>query len=152
MRRYTVQVRGKDYVLDVEELTADTFRVVLDDTSLEVRLRSHTDLAQAQITPAITPETRGDQQPAVLPRGAAGATQSAAEAGGAQLAPMPGVIVSVDVAPGAAVKRGQVVVVLEAMKMNNALRAAHDGIVAEVCVQPGQTVAHGDVLLRFVEA
>jgi biotin carboxyl carrier protein len=66
-------------------------------------------------------------------------------------APMPGVILAVDVTAGAHVKRGDVLAVLEAMKMNNAIRSPRDGVVAEVFIQPGQAVVHGDALIRFEE-
>jgi biotin carboxyl carrier protein len=65
---------------------------------------------------------------------------------------MPGVILRVLVAPGAQVRRGQDLAVLEAMKMENMIRAPADGTVAEVCVQPGQQLAHGEVILRYEAA
>jgi propionyl-CoA carboxylase alpha chain len=65
------------------------------------------------------------------------------------LSPMPGLIVAVGVAAGDAVKAGQELCVLEAMKMENVLRAERDGTVAEVKVQPKDTVAAEQVLLTF---
>ncbi len=66
---------------------------------------------------------------------------------GALTAPMPGTVVRVDVEPGAAVTAGQVLVVLEAMKMEHAVRAQSDGTVAEVGVQAGQQVESGALLV-----
>jgi len=62
---------------------------------------------------------------------------------------MPGTILSVAVAAGQAVEVGEVVCVLEAMKMKNPIRATQTGIVAEVMAQPGRTVAYGDLLVRL---
>jgi biotin carboxyl carrier protein len=62
---------------------------------------------------------------------------------------MPGVVLSVDVAPGTPVTRGQVLLVLEAMKMKNALRAESDGVVSRVSVAVGDQVRHGDLLVEF---
>ena len=62
-------------------------------------------------------------------------------------APMPGRVVAVPVAAGAAVERGAVVAILEAMKMENQLRAPQAGCVVEVRVSEGATVDHGAVLL-----
>jgi pyruvate carboxylase subunit B len=59
---------------------------------------------------------------------------------------MPGKVVKVLVAVGDAVKAGQGVVVIEAMKMENELRASRDGTVAAVSVKDGQTVEAGQVL------
>jgi propionyl-CoA carboxylase alpha chain len=66
---------------------------------------------------------------------------------GALVAPMPGTVVRVDVEPGAAVAAGQVLVVLEAMKMEHAVRAAVDGTVSEVGVGAGQQVESGALLV-----
>jgi propionyl-CoA carboxylase alpha chain len=63
--------------------------------------------------------------------------------------PMPGLIVSVAVAPGQEVKLGQELCVLEAMKMENVLRAERDGAIAEVNVAPRDTVAADQILLTF---
>ena len=82
----------------------------------------------------------------------AGASSKAAAASdGAIVAPMPGRIVSVDVAEGDAVTAGQRLVVLEAMKMEQALVAPFDGIVAEVGATPGAQVSDGAVLLRIAQ-
>jgi pyruvate carboxylase len=62
-------------------------------------------------------------------------------------APMPGVIASVAVKPGALVRRGDLLVTLEAMKMETAVRATEDGTVAEVLARPGQAVEAKDLLL-----
>jgi len=67
-------------------------------------------------------------------------------AAGSLIAPMPGTVVRVQAAPGAAVTAGQVLVVLEAMKMEHSVRAPHDGTVAEVRVSAGQAVEAGTVL------
>lgn len=63
---------------------------------------------------------------------------------------MPGTILSVEVKVGQTVETGQVVAVLEAMKMKNPIRAGFEGTVSEIEAAPGQTVAYGDVLVRLV--
>ena len=71
-------------------------------------------------------------------------------AGGDQLiAPMPGRIVSVSTEPGAQVKRGEVLLVLEAMKVQMRLSAPRDGVVAAVRAQPGELVDDGAELVSF---
>ncbi|MDR1213479.1 MAG: acetyl-CoA carboxylase biotin carboxyl carrier protein subunit [Propionibacteriaceae bacterium] len=62
---------------------------------------------------------------------------------------MPGVVLSIEVAPGAPVRHGQTLLVLEAMKMKNELKAPRDAIVADVLVAAGQQVKHGDPLIKF---
>lgn len=69
-----------------------------------------------------------------------------AVASGSLLAPMPGTVVAVKVEAGAEVSAGDVVLVLEAMKMQHTVTAPHDGTVAEINVEPGSQVASGEVL------
>jgi biotin carboxyl carrier protein len=64
-------------------------------------------------------------------------------------APMPGLVVRVQVEPGQAVGAGVGVLVLEAMKMENELRAATAGIVRAVRVRPGEAVEKGQVMVEF---
>ncbi len=65
------------------------------------------------------------------------------------LCPMPGLVVSIAVAEGDAVKAGQALAVVEAMKMENILRAARDGVVAEVHTVAGDSLAVDDVIMEF---
>jgi propionyl-CoA carboxylase alpha chain len=65
------------------------------------------------------------------------------------LSPMPGLVVSIDVAQGQSVRTGEVVAVLEAMKMQNILRAERDGVVKVVSVKSGDSVAADEVLVEF---
>jgi pyruvate carboxylase subunit B len=64
-------------------------------------------------------------------------------------APMPGLVVRVEVGPGDRVAAGQGVVIVEAMKMENELKAPADGVVASVAVEAGQTVEKGALLLTL---
>lgn len=64
-------------------------------------------------------------------------------------APMPGLVVRVEVEEGVAVKAGQGVVVVEAMKMENELKAPADAVVARILVEPGQAVEKGATLVLF---
>ncbi|HVE52790.1 MAG TPA: biotin/lipoyl-containing protein, partial [Ramlibacter sp.] len=65
------------------------------------------------------------------------------------LSPMPGLLVSVAVAPGQSVRAGERLAVIEAMKMENVVVAAHDGVVARVVAKPGDSVAVDEVILEF---
>ncbi len=75
--------------------------------------------------------------------------QGAAEGDGAVLAPMPGCVVAVLVEAGQEVRKGERLMVLEAMKMEQALAAPFDGVVAEVTVAPGAQVPEGTRLARI---
>lgn len=121
MQRYTITVGTKEYAIDVEEVAPDSFQVLVDGQAFDVSLASN-DTTTVQKT---------------------GSSISALTA------PMPGIIVSVDVSVDDVVQRGQPIITLEAMKMKNALLAPHDGVVAEVLARAGQHVDSGDMLVRF---
>ena len=85
--------------------------------------------------------------PVAAPAAAPVAAPAAAPAAGEKLnAPMPGTILEVKTTEGASVKKGDVLVILEAMKMENEILAPRDAVVKQVLVSKGATVASGDAL------
>ncbi|HEX8308594.1 MAG TPA: acetyl/propionyl/methylcrotonyl-CoA carboxylase subunit alpha [Allosphingosinicella sp.] len=80
--------------------------------------------------------------------GAGGGAGGAAASDGALLSPMPGRVISVDVAPGDRVSKGQKLLTLEAMKMEHSLVAPFDGVVAELAAAQGAQVTEGMLLVR----
>ncbi len=100
-------------------------------------------------------EADGSSAPAaaapVAPAAAPKAAPKAAPAAGGEpvKSPMPGTILDVPVKVGQAVKTGDVLVVLEAMKMENEIKAAHDATVASVAVNKGESVDTGAVLVTL---
>jgi glutaconyl-CoA/methylmalonyl-CoA decarboxylase subunit gamma len=74
------------------------------------------------------------------------AAPQASGAGEAIKAPMPGTIFDIKVTTGSAVKKGDVLFILEAMKMENEITAAKDGVVTQISVSKGASVATNDVL------
>ena len=84
--------------------------------------------------------------PAAAPVAAAPAAPAASGAGESITSPMPGNILAVNVAAGDTVKKGQVLMVLEAMKMENEIMAPHDGKVTAVAVTKGAAVESGALL------
>ena len=160
MRRYTVSIDDQSYTIDVLETAADRFEVSVGDQTFEATLEGEADLPGAVISPEIAaPEDarlpalpRVIAQPTPPPASpAAGVPRTAgARAGGDVLAaPMPGVVLKVLVAPGAALRRGDPILVLEAMKMRNTIRSPRNAVVMEVAVEAGQPVGPGDPLVRL---
>ncbi len=166
MRHYQLTVNSNEYEIDIEDISATEFQVTIDGQAVDVTLTAHGDTAQAAITPEMEVLGKSAQPPAaqvpVAPKvsqtvkAAAPRTPSPAVAGGTDLAysmsaPMPGVILEINVAPGASVNKGDVVMVLEAMKMKNDLHASRTGVVESVDVAQGDQVKYGQVLLRFAK-
>jgi biotin carboxyl carrier protein len=153
MRRYAVEVGGRTHVVDVEELTAERFRVRVGGHDFELKLSRAEEVPGAPV--AIAQQAAGGAARAVPPPPVGTLPPLAppplpAAAGAAEVrAPMPGTVTSVEVRPGEAVRRGQTLARLEAMKMLNHVRAPRDGVVARVEVEAGATVGFGDVLLSL---
>ena len=168
MRRYTLEIRGRTFVVDVDDQGADRFRVIVGDEAYDVEVTGDESLAEASIMPSLAPgETRPEtsavsaaagrpSSPATkreaAPRPVPKAAPRAGGGAGSLAAPMPGVILAVSVQSGDTVARGQEIAVLEAMKMQNSIKSPRDGTIAEVCVAPGQAVGHGDAIVRFASA
>ena len=115
------------------------YNVTVNGTAYEITL----EVADAAEIKATAPAAA----PAVAPAPAAVAAPTAAPANGETVtAPMPGTILAVNVSNGAAVKKGDVLMVLEAMKMENEIVAPADGTVASVNVTKGSSVETGAVL------
>ncbi len=139
---------------------ARTYKVYVDGELFEVAVEAPEGVpVVAAAAPAASPGPQPAAAPAPAPQPApapaepkpepAAAPAPAKEAKGEVLAPMPGMVVDVLVKPGDEVKAGDVVVVLEAMKMENALEAPVDGRVQEVLCAKGDNVAKDAVLVTI---
>ncbi|MDR0439510.1 MAG: biotin/lipoyl-binding protein [Candidatus Accumulibacter sp.] len=168
MRRYTLNISNREFVVDVQEIDTDNFEVVVGGETYEVNLSGDESLNEAVIVPGLAQGAAAASAPAVrkaVPRAAPAASPVAAAASSApaakkpagggkdtQTAPMPGVVLEVNVKPGDTVTRGQQVAILDAMKMHNVIGASRAGTVDEVFVAAGQSVDHGTPLLKYKEA
>ena len=124
------------------------YKVTLNGRTYEVEV----DAGKAMLTDeyeAYAPEPAAAPAPAAAAPAAptAPAAPAVTAAGEPVNSPMPGTILRVEVAQGAAVKEGQLLVVLEAMKMENEILAPKDGTVAQVVVQKGSHVETGSPLI-----
>jgi biotin carboxyl carrier protein len=64
-------------------------------------------------------------------------------------APLPGTVIEIFIKAGDQIEAGQVILIIEAMKMKNSIRSTRAGKIVEVLVNAGQTVAHKEPLVRF---
>ncbi len=124
IKNYRVTVNGQSYDVAVEEAGATAGGAVAQPVQA----------AQPVAAP----------QPVV--QAAAPAVPAAAGASTVK-APMPGTVLSLKVSPGQSVKRGDVLLILEAMKMENEIAAPANGVVAAIRVQAGSTVNTGDPMV-----
>ena len=155
MPKFDITISGKTYHVEVPDPGASPLQVIVDGETFDVAIAgSQSSPAPAQLAeaPRPAPQPAPLRAPSAAPvarPAAPGGANGAANGGSLIAAPMPGTILTVDVKVGQAVEPGQVVCVLEAMKMKNPIRANVAGAVAEVVAQPGQTVAYGDLLVRL---
>lgn len=127
MKKFNITVNGTAYEVEVEEVKAGGSAPVARPA------------APVAAAPAPAPAAASAPAPAA-PAAAAGAGETAVEA------PMPGKVIKVVAAAGTAVKSGDVVIILEAMKMQNEICAPCDGTVKAVNVSAGQTVTAGQAM------
>jgi glutaconyl-CoA decarboxylase len=128
LKKYRVTVNGQTYDVGVEEMGSSNVSAAIP----------------AAPAPASAPAAVPAAAPAPAP--AAGGPSGA----GTVKAPMPGTVLGVKVSAGQLVKRGDVLLILEAMKMENEICAQGDGTVTQVRVQAGTTVNTGDPMIDIV--
>lgn len=126
MEKFLITVNGQTYEVDVEKVGGSATPAAVAPKAAPVA------------APAAAPAPKAAPAPAAAPVAAGARTVNA---------PMPGKIMSVNVKAGDAVKSGDVLLILEAMKMQNEIMAPADGKVADVRVSAGQSVATGDVMV-----
>ncbi len=125
MRKFMINVNGKSYEVEVEEVGG---------------------VASAPVYTAPAPSPAAAPAPASAPAPAPAATPAGSTV---VKAPMPGTVVSVKVNVGDMVKAGDVVCILEAMKMENEIMAPSDGKVVAVNANQGASVNTGDALVSL---
>ena len=140
MKKYRITVNGKTFDVDVEEVGAKK------STPSPVSAPEVPAPAPV-VVPVPAPRAVTAQTPAVSPA----TPRPAAPAGGATAmkSPLPGKILKVMATPGSSWKKGDTLLIIEAMKMENEILAPRDCKVEEVAVESNQTVKTGDLLLKL---
>lgn len=139
-----LSVEGRVFEVQVGDLGANPVVVMVEGERIEVWPEEET--AAAAPSPAI-PASQPRQSHVPVPVWKPRKTDVLPGTENAVIAPIPGVIVRVDVKVGDRVAYGQVVCLLEAMKMRNPIRVARAGVVTEVKIKPGQHVHYHEQLI-----
>lgn len=129
--KYKITLKGKTYEVEVEHGEA----MIVDEYA------AYAPAPAAPVAPVAVPS------PVAAPAAPAAAAPAAVAAGTPVASPLPGNVLAVKVSVGDAVKAGQVLMLIEAMKMENEVVAPADGVVKQIVVNKGATVATGDTLL-----
>ncbi len=144
MSKYQYKVNGADYTVEIGEIEGAIAQVTVNGKQFEVELpapvKAPTRVKRVEPAPAAAAAPAPER--AKKPKAAAGS-------GTKVLAPLPGTITEMKVAVGDSVRKGDTVVILEAMKMQNNIEAECDGTITSVLVSRGDTVMEGAALVTI---
>ena len=144
MKEYKYKVKGAEYTVKINDVEGNMAKVEVNGIPFEVEMERPMHLTHKPVIRPVAHVHHGPVTPAAAP---AAQPEVPAGNGTAVRAPLPGTVNAVAVTVGQAVKKGQTVVVLEAMKMENNIMANKDGQVKAIHVTVGQTVVQDDKLV-----
>ena len=148
MNKYQYKVQGVHYEVEIEEVEGNIAKVNVNGIPFEIEMQRPINAAKHPTI--VKPKVAAPVQPAPSAAPAPKPQAAAAPASGNALkAPLPGTITSVNVKVGDTVNVGDVVIILEAMKMQNNIEAETAGTITAINVNPGDSVMEGSVLLTI---
>ncbi|QQS50772.1 MAG: biotin/lipoyl-binding protein [Bacteroidota bacterium] len=139
MKKFSFKINGNSYGVEIKSFEENIAHIEVNGTEYEVLVERE---VKASKTPTIVRKVV-PQKPEDIEKKPGGSAFPVK-------APLPGKIVEVFVRTGDIVKKGQVLMTMEAMKMINNVLASKDGVVETIKVKPGDAVLEGDVLLETV--
>ena len=148
MKTYRFKINGNEYNVEIGSVEGNVADVTVNGASYKVEMENAPAVqaapaaSKAAQTPAASAATVSAPAPAAAPAPASGS-------GKPVTSPLPGVIIEISVKEGQAVKAGQKVAVLEAMKMENEIQAPADGTVTAILVSKGDSVLEGAEIVKI---
>lgn len=153
MKQYKYTINGAQFDVTIDSIVGSKAKVEVNGIPFEVEMQG-----SSLVEEALPTVTTDGAAPAAAPAAsaasaetpsAAPAAKSGPGAGAPVKAPLPGVVTKILVSEGQAVKKGETVLVLEAMKMENNITAEADGTVSGICVSAGDSVMEGTTLITI---
>ncbi|HHW32416.1 MAG TPA: biotin/lipoyl-binding protein [Clostridiaceae bacterium] len=142
MKKFLIKVNGTQYEVEVEEIREQ-------GSNIDIVSQARASMPSPAPAPKAVPEPAAAPKPAPAAPKAESASKSVPTGAKTITAPMPGTILDINVNVGDKVKKGQVLLILEAMKMENEIVAPFEGTVASINTSKGATVNAGDVLVSI---
>jgi len=146
----SIYINGEELILDLKKLKLGYYHILLNGKSYNIEVlesikstKSH----QIRINGKVFDVQLRDRYDKLLHE--LGLDVNASQKIADLKAPMPGLVVDIPVAEGQEVKKGETLLILEAMKMENTLKAVADGIVGKINVRKGQAVEKNEVLIQL---
>lgn len=142
MKEFKFVIDGHKFSTTVNELEGNLAEVTVNGTTFKVEIEKEQPTAKPKVVKPAAPKPAAEAPKAEAPKAAA------APADGIKVvAPLPGSVIQVVVTEGQAVKKGDVLLKLESMKMENPVLSEQDGTVKQILVAAGQNVMQDDVLI-----
>ena len=142
MKEYKYKINGNLYNVTIGDIEDNIAHVEVNGTHYTVEMEQ-----KPKAAPAPKPVVRPAAKPAAAPAAAPVAKPAASAGKSGVKSPLPGVILDIKVNVGAEVKKGQTIIILEAMKMENSINADKDGKVTAINVSKGESVLEGTDLV-----
>ena len=142
MKEYKYKINGNLYNVVIGDIEDNIAHVEVNGTHYTVEMEK-----KPKAAPAPKPVARPVAKPAAAPAPASAPASKPAAAKSGVKSPLPGVILDIKVKEGDEVKKGQTVIILEAMKMENSINADKDGKVTAINVSKGESVLEGTDLV-----
>lgn len=138
--KYIVKVADRSYEVEIDDIHARPVIARVDGQEFEVTPENGKQPVPVKEAEEVVKPVEFSKQPSGPNLGANELT-----------APLPGTVIEIFVKPEEQIESGQVILIIEAMKMKNSIRATRAGKISEVLVSAGQTVAHKQALVRFAD-
>jgi biotin carboxyl carrier protein len=145
MKKYKIKINGAEYEVNIHNVEDKIATLSVNDVEYEVEVEGiTTNPTRMSTKPIVKTDTPAMQSDSPI-------VKRAAKPGLAHAlrAPLPGVILDVNANEGDPVKAGQIVLILEAMKMENNIEADKDGVIEKINYNKGDSVLEGDVLFTI---
>ncbi len=139
MKKFKFTIRGNNYDVDLKNIEENIASIEVNGTMYEVEMDLETKVSK---TPTLVRK--------VIPSEAEKIEKKEGGSPTPVKAPLPGNILLIKIKKGDIIKKGDVLLIMEAMKMENNIMAEKNGVVEHIHVNPGDTVLEGDILLEVV--
>ena len=140
MKNFNFTINGNTYQVDVKSLEDNIAHIEVNGTRYDVEIETR--LKQTKTPILIRPVVKSPPKPEIDKKDRGDSSPVSA--------PLPGNILKIMVNPGDIIRKGQLLLVMEAMKMENQVLAEKDGVIESIKVQVGQAVLQGDILIEII--
>lgn len=140
MKQFKFTIHGNDYTVDIQGIEENIAKLEVNGTPYEVEL--HRKIKTSKTPTIVRSPEREPAKPEITKRDRGDAHPISA--------PLPGNILEIKVKPGDIIKKGQLLMIMEAMKMENQVLADRAGVVEHIDVHVGDAVLQGDILIKII--